>query len=36
MKKTILAAVIGIAWAGASLAADPAIGVWKTQPDDGA
>jgi uncharacterized protein (DUF2147 family) len=36
MKKTILATVVGITWAGAALATDPAIGVWKTQPDDGA
>lgn len=36
MKKTILAAVFGITAAGTALAGDPAVGVWKTQPDDGA
>jgi uncharacterized protein (DUF2147 family) len=36
MKRTILAAVIGVMTAGAAMAADPAFGVWKTQPDDGA
>ena len=36
MKRTILAAVMGIMAAGMAMAADPAVGVWKTQPDDGA
>ncbi len=38
MKSAILAAAIGVmmAGAGAALAADPAVGMWKTQPDDGA
>ena len=34
MKKTILATVVGITWAGAALATDPAIGVWKTLRND--
>lgn len=36
MKRTILAAALGVMTAGAAMAADPAVGVWKTQPDDGA
>lgn len=36
MKRTILAALLTVASAGAAFAADPAIGTWKTQPDDGA
>lgn len=36
MKRTILAAVMGVFAAGGAMAADPAIGMWKTQPDDGA
>ena len=36
MKRTIIAAIVGIGFAGTSMAADPAVGVWKTQPDDGA
>ena len=36
MKRTILAAVMSIMAAGTAMAADPAVGVWKTQPDDGA
>lgn len=35
MRQTILSAVAVLAMAGAA-AADPAEGVWKTQPDDGA
>ena len=36
MKRTIIAAIVGIGFAGTAMAADPAVGVWKTQPDDGA
>lgn len=36
MKRTILAAAIGIMAAGVVHAADPAVGTWKTQVDDGA
>lgn len=36
MKRTIIAAIVGICFAGTAMAADPAVGVWKTQPDDGA
>ena len=36
MKRTIIAAIVGIGFAGTDMAADPAVGVWKTQPDDGA
>ena len=36
MKRTIIAAIVGIGFAGTAMAADPAGGVWKTQPDDGA
>ncbi len=36
MKKLIAATLLGIGMAGAALAADPAAGTWKTQPDDGA
>tara|TARA_R110002060_G_scaffold27651_1_gene37536 strand:- start:28 stop:507 length:480 start_codon:yes stop_codon:yes gene_type:complete len=35
MKRAILAAAISLMAAGTAMAADPAIGVWKTQPDDG-
>ncbi|SFS69001.1 Uncharacterized conserved protein, DUF2147 family [Sulfitobacter marinus] len=35
MKRVILAAVLGVMAAGAAMAEDPAVGVWKTQPDDG-
>ena len=35
MKRTIIAAIVGIGFAGTAMAADPAVGVWKTQPDDG-
>ena len=35
MKRTIIAAIVGIGFAGTAMAADP-VGVWKTQPDDGA
>jgi uncharacterized protein (DUF2147 family) len=36
MKRLILAAALSVMAAGAAMAADPAVGVWKTQPDDGA
>ena len=36
MKRTIISAIVGIGFAGTAMAADPAVGVWKTQPDDGA
>ena len=36
MKRTIIAAIVGIGFAGTAMAADPAVGVWKTQPEDGA
>ena len=36
MRRTIIAAIVGIGFAGTAMAADPAVGVWKTQPDDGA
>ncbi len=36
MKRTILAAVMSFMAAGTAMAADPAIGMWKTQVDDGA
>ncbi|MCF7748404.1 DUF2147 domain-containing protein [Sulfitobacter sp. M39] len=36
MKRTIFAAIVGMGFAGTAMAADPAVGVWKTQPDDGA
>ena len=36
MKRTMIAAIVGIGFAGTAMAADPAVGVWKTQPDDGA
>ena len=36
MKRTIIAAIVGIGFAGTAMAAGPAVGVWKTQPDDGA
>ncbi len=36
MKRTIIAAIVGMGFAGTAMAADPAVGVWKTQPDDGA
>ena len=32
--KTVFAAVVLVAWAGAAWAADPVEGVWKTLPDD--
>lgn len=31
-----LTAVFGLSFGGAAFAADPAMGLWKTQPDDGA
>ena len=36
MKITIAAAVMALGLAGAAHAADPALGTWQTQPDDGA
>ena len=36
MKMTIFAAIASLGFAGAAMAADPAVGVWQTQPDDGA
>ncbi|EEB84703.1 DUF2147 domain-containing protein [Roseobacter sp. GAI101] len=36
MKRVILAAVLGCGFAGSALAADPAVGVWRTAVDDGA
>jgi uncharacterized protein (DUF2147 family) len=36
MKTTIAAALMGLGFAGAALAADPALGTWQTQADDGA
>lgn len=36
MKITIAAAVMAMGFAGAAFAADPALGTWQTQPDDGA
>lgn len=33
MKRTIIAAIVGIGFAGTAMAADPAVGVWKTQLD---
>ncbi|NNE51568.1 MAG: DUF2147 domain-containing protein [Sulfitobacter sp.] len=36
MKKTLTAAFLSVFAAGAALAADPAVGTWKTQVDDGA
>ena len=35
MKRFIIAAAMGVAMAGAALA-DPVLGTWKTQVDDGA
>ena len=35
MKKFLIAALLGVMTTGAAWAADPAVGVWKTQPDDG-
>ena len=35
MKKLILAAIAGLGLAGAAFAADPAVGTWQTQVDDG-
>ena len=34
MKMTIFAAIASLGFAGAAMAADPAVGVWQTQPDD--
>tara|TARA_R100000935_G_scaffold13574_2_gene27165 strand:- start:951 stop:1343 length:393 start_codon:yes stop_codon:yes gene_type:complete len=36
MKKTIFAVIASLGFAGVAMAADPAVGVWQTQPDDGA
>jgi uncharacterized protein (DUF2147 family) len=36
MKRLIAAALLGIGMGTAAWAADPAAGVWQTQPDDGA
>ena len=36
MKKFMIAALLGVMTTGAACAADPAVGVWQTQPDDGA
>jgi uncharacterized protein (DUF2147 family) len=36
MKKTIAAALLGLVTAGAAWAADPAVGTWQTEVDDGA
>ena len=36
MKKFMIAALLGVMTTGAAWAADPAVGVWQTQPDDGA
>lgn len=36
MKITIAAAVMALGFAGMAQAADPALGTWQTQPDDGA
>ncbi|SFD45481.1 Uncharacterized conserved protein, DUF2147 family [Sulfitobacter brevis] len=36
MKKFLTAAVLGFGMAGAAMAADPAVGTWQTQVDDGA
>ncbi len=36
MKKTLATALVGLFAAGAVWAADPAVGTWQTQVDDGA
>ncbi|NIZ14877.1 DUF2147 domain-containing protein [Phaeobacter sp. HF9A] len=36
MKQIIATCAVSLALAGAAFAADPAEGLWKTQPDDGA
>jgi len=36
MKQLIAAALLGLGAAGAAFAADPAVGIWQTQVDDGA
>ena len=36
MKKLMIVSLLGVMSASAASAADPAVGVWKTQPDDGA